>query len=526
MRRIPHHISSILYVSILLFTSFFLVWGNLFITISAILFIVLWLYEGAYKEKFIRLLTSPPALAFLSLFLVILLWSLNQISEPNSYHEIWKNLPLFIFAFVIGSNPKLSSKQLYAILLVFVISVTANTLFNFAFFLWKYDEYTDVRNASFFMSYIRLSLYILMSIIIAVYYLFYSTAHTSVKARFFLWATLLWNLFFLLFLESITGYVAIICLSFVFAFSQSIRHTHIHSKIISLILLFCILFFSVFIIAGELRYFIKPDVVNVENLDSVTRYNNKYRPFEKKGMLENGHWVNLYICDDELNTYWSEFSSIPLSGLDAKNQKLKKTVIRYMTSKNLRKDYEGLTLLTPYDIENIENGITNYRFSSEFILFQRIYEVIWEFHYYLQGNNPAGHSVTQRFEFISCAWEVFKKNAVWGTGPVHFIHELHSQYPLQKHQLPEHLWLKPHNQFLTFLVKYGIVGFSIISLCFLIFYMYSHKFFNVLSISWFVITCISFFNEDTLENINGLVFFSFFGCLFLCAQQQSVKKVM
>jgi len=517
-------INTIIYFSILIFTSLTMVWGNFTLTLSSYFLLALWIFEGNYIQKLKRLITSPPALFFLFFSFVIFFWAVFQLPHPKAYKDIWQNAPLFVFAFVMGSKERINVVQMHVILIVFVLSITVNTLFNYIFFIVNSSEFSDVRNVSLFMSYIRLSLYTLMGIVISIYYLFYHKyVPISKKQRIVLWCCFIWLLFFVLFLGSITGYVVLLTLSIVFAFSQSFKQKDPKTRIIFLLFLIGSISTAGGIFLHELRFFTKTEKIVVSQLDSTTLLGNLYRPFEQNSMLENGNWVNKYICDTEINKFWHLYSDIPIQGNDKKIQPIKSTLIRYLTSKGLRKDASGLKHLSEEDVINIENGCTNYRFVNNYHLSHRIYEVLWEFHYYLQGNSPAGHSVTQRLEFIKCAFKVHQKNKVWGTGPVNFIPELHAQYPHQEIRLPQKFWYKPHNQFLSFLVQYGYVGFIVIMICFIGIYVYAQSSHSILSISWFVITVISFLNEDTLENINGLVFFAFFGCFLLCSQPNMRK---
>lgn len=517
-------INSIIYFSILIFASLTLVWGNFPLTLSACFLFALWLFEGDYKQKFSHLFTSTAALFFLIISFVVFSWALFQLPHPQAYKDILENAPLLVFAFVMGSKERVSVVQMHSILVVFVLSITANTLFNYTYFIFNSLEYDDVRNASLFMSYIRLSLYTLIGIVITIYYLFYHKhLHISKKQRIVLWCCFIWLLFFVLFLGSITGYVVLLTLSVIFAFSQSFKQKNRQTRIMFLLFLVVCLSTVAGIFLHELKFFTKTEKVVVSQLDSVTLLANPYEPFNQNSMLENGKWVNKYICDTEINAFWKLYSDMPIQGKDKKMQPLKSTLIRYLTSKGLRKDASGLKHLSKEDIENIENGCTNYRFANNHYLSHRIYEILWEFHFYFQGNNPAGHSVTQRVEFVKCAYKVHQKNKIWGTGPANFTSELHAQYPLQDIVLPSKYWNKPHNQFLSFLVQYGFVGFTIIMICFIGIYIYAQRSRSILSVSWFVITAISFLNEDTLEGINGLVFFAFFGCFFLCSQPKKAR---
>src|SRR5690606_17858324 len=215
---------------------------------------------------------------------------------------------------------------------------------------------------------------------------------------------------------SITGYVVLLTLSVIFAFSQSFKQKNRQTRIMFLLFLVVCLSTVAGIFLHELKFFTKTEKVVVSQLDSVTLLANPYEPFNQNSMLENGKWVNKYICDTEINALWKLYSDIPIQRKDKKMQPLKSTLIRYLTSKGLRKDASGLKHLSKEDIENIENGCTNYRFANNHYLSHRIYEILWEFHFYFQGNNSAVHFVTQRFDVVKLAYNVLQKNTIWVTG--------------------------------------------------------------------------------------------------------------
>src|SRR5262249_1635296 len=90
---------------------------------------------------------------------------------------------------------------------------------------------------------------------------------------------------------------------------------------------------------------------------------------------ENGHRVWLYIANHELNRGWARRSTVPLEGRDT----LRSTLIRYMTSRGLRKDSLGLAELTNDDIHRVEQGISNANTGRRDPLRARVDEVLFEF---------------------------------------------------------------------------------------------------------------------------------------------------
>lgn len=504
---------------ILMFTVSFFTWGNFFITFSSILFLFIWILEKDYSNKFELLWHRKTPLFIIAIYAVIFVGAVSNFPHTKAFKDIWDNSPLLIYALVLGSRKQLTRKQFHVLMLLYIISIVLNTIFCFIYFVFNADNYTDIREVSIFMSYIRLSLFTLMAIAAAGYYLFYNTrVRIQRKEQIFLWIALFWLIFFVIILSSITGFVGLAVLFLLFTISQVQKQKHIVLKLLPVSIIVIGIWIVTDVIMKELRYFTNPDVISIEKLDTLTLLGNTYSPFNKNGRLENGRWVDVYVCEKEMRENWHLYSSIPIFGNDEKGHVLYYTLKRYMTSKNLRKDASGLKQLSSEDIRNIEAGCTNYRFDKSFNLSHRIYEVIWEFHNYKLGRSPAGHSVTQRIEFLKCSYEVFKQHMWFGTGVVNISKEMSEQYAKQHAKMPEKYWKKPHNQFMLIAVQYGIVGFSVFIISIFGMIYYARKNFNILSLCWLFICLISFLNEDMLDGIHGLVFFSFFASLLLCIQ--------
>ena len=101
------------------------------------------------------------------------------------------------------------------------------------------------------------------------------------------------------------------------------------------------------------------DPIVYEELDQFTALGNPYFHDTSSHQLENGHLVWMYVNQDEMESAWNKRSSIKYHDLDNKNQPLFGTLMRYLTSKDLRKDAEGVNKLTETDVKQIENGRTS-----------------------------------------------------------------------------------------------------------------------------------------------------------------------
>jgi len=156
--------------------------------------------------------------------------------------------------------------------------------------------------------------------------------------------------------------------------------------------------------------------VDFDNLEQFTASGNPYQHNTKWKQIENGYYVWLYVCPQELKKEWNRRSDIPYESKDKNGQQIKTTLIRYLTSKGFRKDSVGISKLTSEDIKNIENGIANYIYTNRYALYPKIYQTIWEIDVYRKGANPAGNSITQRWEFLKTAFSIIQNNFWFGTG--------------------------------------------------------------------------------------------------------------
>ena len=137
-------------------------------------------------------------------------------------------------------------------------------------------------------------------------------------------------------------------------------------------------YYAILIFLGiQIKMFYTPTTERTE-VPKFTANGNPYYNDPDSRLIENGNLIYADICEKELYSSWSLRSKMNLSKTDEKGQSLLHTLIRYLSSKGLRKDAEGVAALSDEDIINIENGKTNYRFAGHRSLNQRIYNIIWQ----------------------------------------------------------------------------------------------------------------------------------------------------
>ncbi|NJK85176.1 MAG: O-antigen ligase family protein [Bacteroidales bacterium] len=139
-----------------------------------------------------------------------------------------------------------------------------------------------------------------------------------------------------------------------------------------------------------------------------------------------------------------------------------------------------------------------------------------------KNGNPSGHSLIQRIEYVKNAAQIIKRNFWTGVGTGDVKDEFMSQYENSESQLDLKWRLRAHNQYVTFLLTFGIIGFSWIMFSFFFPVFYEKKHLDFLAIIFLLIAFLSMLNEDTLETHTGISFFAFFYSFFILGYKKKI----
>src|SRR5690606_21024824 len=115
-------------------------------------------------------------------------------------------------------------------------------------------------------------------------------------------------------------------------------------------------------------------------------------------LIENGHQTYVYFANEEMIEAWNERSEVRMLA-DTSDATLNFTLMRYLTSKGLRKDYVGVMALSEEDILNIENGFPNEIYANESGLKLRFHSFMFGLHVYKVTGDVSGSSFFQRILF-------------------------------------------------------------------------------------------------------------------------------
>ncbi len=487
-------------------------------SMAEILLLLNWFIERKYKEKFQKW-SDRPALWFITaLFALHLLGLLYSTDYAYAFHDLRIKLPVLLLPLIIGTSEGLEKVRLRSILLLFCLATMISGFISFLVFLHVIPiPYYDIREISIFVSHIRLSLMVCFAVFILLYYLFSPDREIRLigTMRILAFLSVLWLIFFMLVLKSFTGIVIFLLISLMQGWYFAGKMKDVVPRFILRVFVLIIPLLVAAWISSSISRFYSADKIRFSQLDKTTVKGNVYFNDTLSQAKENGHYVWLYVCEKELKACWNRRSDIHYSGHDKMGQELRFTLIRYLTSKGLRKDCEGVNALSEKDVHAIEDGVANYIYLDNYSLYPRVYQIIWEIDGYFRGDNPGGHSIAQRLAYLKAAGSIIRHHFIIGVGTGDVQEAFDQYYDSHDSKLNEKYRRRAHNQYVTFFVTFGIVGFVVAMWAFFVPVFYERKWHDYLFIIFFMIGLLSMLNEDTLETQTGVSFFMFFYALLL-----------
>ncbi|HON18012.1 MAG TPA: O-antigen ligase family protein [Salinivirgaceae bacterium] len=476
-----------------------------------------WVIDNPH-QKLKKLVSDKSVLFFLILYclhVISLLWSNNF---EYAFHDLKIKLPLLILPILIATSEPLNKKELKLVFGVFIAAIFSVSVYGIAKnLLLTSGTLSDHRKLSPFISHIRFAL-MQNFVLVLLWFIIWDQQLVKekwIKVLVFTLAIIL--IMMIVVMKTLSGVVVLACLFGLFVF-------HLLRQLKSIVFKWTILVFSVSFMFLAVNYFAKSYArykyqhpYNFSDLPKTTINGNPYTHDTLNLSWENGHPVNLFICESELQSEWNKRSSIYYDSLITKDSEKINRLITFLASKGLTKDSAGVAALTQKEIRAIENGFSSVIYLEEFSFYPRLHELFREIDLYKKERNPNGKSIIQRLYYLEAGWKIFRENLWFGVG-VGDIKDAYSDYyeRVQSPLIPEKR-LRAHNQFLTFLVTFGIVGF--------IFIMFSQfapivqtskkRKVSDLFLVFFFIGIVSMLNEDTLETQAGVTFYSFFYALLL-----------
>ena len=474
-----------------------------------------WIFEGGFKSKFLRIKEQYYSAVILSsAYLIHLIWLFNSENLEYASKDLLVKLPLLLIPLVIGSSKKLEKVEKKIIIHVFIIGVIISTILSTMVYLHilpPKENADNVFQISLFMSHIRMGLLVSFSSVL----LFYLSGFSNYKNKKSALILGIYFVFFLLILQSMTAII-----SWFFGISILVLWSHKvngpSSKMVLLVWVSLIISSFIYVLLIGIDFHSIKDNRDFKKLPITSINGELYHHDTINKYTENGYYVWICIAPNELKSSWEKRSKTPIDSKDIKGQVIRYNLYRYLTSLGLNKDSQGLNCLLERDIKAIENGNTSSIKYNK--LEERIRGIIFELKLYKDGIETDGHSVSQRLFFMKIGKQIVKENFFFGVGIGDVNDSFIEQYLKTPNDLEKENQMRSHNQFLSFFISYGIVGFSL--WLFTIMYpIFRMRQLNPIYSIFITIMFVGFLSDDMLERqagvaiyitINALLLFSFY----------------
>lgn len=467
-----------------------------------------------------QFMSNSTAVALTMLFLLPLLGLLWTSHIEYALWDLRMKLPLLALPLLISLSNPITQGQFRALVGLYVLAVVVAVLWCLQVYWMGSPEIDrDVRKISVFISHVRFSLLIALALGLVVRF-----AYDSAKGRIFIFIYAVPCIYFIYIIGSITGVVVIAVLCFWMILRLVIQQKTIWIRFALLALLIAaITVLGVYTTKSYTHYF-SVEPINWNTIEKTTPRGELYDHHPDFLFVEEGHYVMTYVARGEMYDAWYDRSTIHLDSLDGRGHPLKGTLIRYLASKELRKDADGIAALNASEVREIEAGVptcTDARYQG---LRKRLNRIFFEWSNYRAGGDPDGHSIIQRWEFWKTASYIIRNNVWIGVGTGDVKEAFREAYAENDSPLNDAYRLRAHNQYLTMWLTYGIGGL-IVFLLVVFFPVLKGQRRDSLTVMIVLLVSLSFITEDTLESQAGVMFMAFFYTLFTARRALSLEEL-
>lgn len=460
-----------------------------------VLLSVNWLCEGRWREKWqmareSRLLQL--IVAGYLLLTVALAWSSNL---EHGLSVLQVKLPLLVVPLIVLTTQPITGRPRRIVLGVYAITVLVVSIIALVRILTIPD--LPYRDSVPYISHIRFSLNCCMVIFLCIGFLI--TGKTSLR-----WLVLplaAWLLVFVLLLHSYTAVIILTVVSLIVMLTRYRRW-----PLIGAWLLLVGGLSAAIVHEGRAYYHLIPQATSP--LRPLTEGGRPYR-HAQDGMIENGNYINNYVCREELRAEWSHRSTLPYDSILSNGYTVEPTLVRYLNALGLTKDSVGVSALSPTQIADIERGVANPVYLSKNPLRKMVYVMLLEREFYVHTHAVRGFTLLQRFELWGATCEVISRHPWIGVGTGDVDDELHACLA-QRHSALADTTMSPHNQYLSFLATFGIIGIALLLILIIRICTRVRKPLPALMLAWLLTILISCITEDTFDTLAGILFCTWF----------------
>ncbi len=463
-----------------------------------------WLIEGRWHEKWQLARRSRLLHAFVALYMLHLVGMLWTSNLDQGWNVLQVKLPLLVVPLVILTTPAVKGRIRRFILAIYIATVMVVSIIG-AIRLFTIPD-LPYRDAVPYISHIRFALNCCMVI-----YLIVACGQRSVSNSWW-WVIVriligLWMLVFLVMLRSYTALAIIAVVSLVFALKLLPLGRWLPTALWVLLAAT-----AVFFVGREAKaYYHMTD----DAMAPLRAYTAGGRPYSHAhdGIIENGNYINNYVCGEELRTEWQRRSALHYDSVGADGYSVQPTLVRYLNAVGLTKDSVGVNALTEKQIHEIEHGIANPVYASNNPLRKMVYVMLFEREFYVHTHATRGFTMLQRLELWKATLHVIAENRWIGVGTGDVDDALHTELTATDSDLAG-THKSTHNQYLALLSAFGIAGFVFLLFMFLRPLKNNQTTLNIrhsfVALAWLLTILISCLTEDTLATLAGILFCTWF----------------
>lgn len=466
-----------------------------------VLLLANWGFEGRWHEKWQMARESRLLQAIVVLFLLHLVGMLWTEHCATGWHVVEGSLPLLAVPLVVLTTRPPTGKARKFLLWIYVATVVVVSVIGFIRWLTIPD--LPYRLIVPFISHIRFSLNCCMVIYLL------TVGSSEVSGRVFgsrwlwtvgRWGLIVWFFAFLLLLRSYTAFAVLFVVSFVIILTYRRRWQWI------------ILWMVVWGAAGltvwlGCRSYYRMGPLATEPLAAVTANGNPYI-HRQDGFIENGNYINNYLCPEEMKSAWLRRTAISADSVTPNGYPIEATLARYLNALGLTKDSAGVAALTDAQCVEILSGIPNPLYTNGSPIKKMIFVALFEYENYRHHGNVKGFSVLQRVEMWKAAYGIIAHHPWLGVGTGDLHDAMVEQYDLIDSPLRGDR-CHPHNEYLTLTAFFGIPAVLLLLLLFLRTCPALRRQ-SPLLIAWMVTILVSFISENTLDSLPGILFCTWF----------------
>jgi hypothetical protein len=492
--------------------------SKVILSISGMLLALNWLVEGQFRIKWQRFKSAHWAQLWIAIFLIHLIGLIWTSDFEYAFQDIRTKIPLLLIPLVLGSSAELTKKEWRTLISIFILSVFLASAINwYAFVHDGLDDDMELRNLSLFISHIRFALLVVIALVLSVFLI----PPSSRWVKLILGLVSIWFVYYTWFSQVLSGYVSFGLVLLGATIWWLLTKMHGKKRLLATTLIGLTGISLIAYIGWNLRPPVQQEI-NESSLEWYTASGNVYTHEHHNGLTENGNFIYSYLCMDEIKKEWNKVSSIDFDSTNVHGDPIYGTLIRYMTSKGLRKDSTDFQQLTKQDIHYVEQGIASVVYLRGGMR-GRLARLAMDIQKFKEGGDPNGHTVLERLEYWRAGFELIHAHFWFGTGTGDIQQAFQQHYNQVNSQLLPQNRSRTHNQFMTMWITFGVFGFLLF--LFTQFY-HARKFLqskNIPALLIWIVLVASYFTEDTLETQTGVTLVAFFTGILSMYKQESYQ---